>query len=79
MWRRQRNAWKHLTQEATDVKTLIFGLIRIQVDLDEQGEKILIEAIKEEITFAERDWRWRTNNADFLSEQQRKSGDLKRK
>lgn len=41
------------------MKTLTFGTLSIEVDLDERGEDYLIEMIKEDIIMARKDFRYR--------------------
>ncbi len=41
------------------MKTLTFGSFSIEIDLDEKGEAHLIEMIKEDITLARKDFKYR--------------------
>lgn len=49
------------------MKTLIFGSLKMEVDLDQHGVDLLVEDIKVAINLAERDFKWRTRNAESLS------------
>ena len=44
------------------MKTLTYGSLKIQIDLDEKGEEILEEQIKESITMALKDFKWRSQH-----------------
>ena len=42
------------------MKTLTYGSLKIQIDLDAKGEEIFTEALEELITETKKDFKWRS-------------------
>lgn len=49
------------------MKVLTFGSLKIEINLDEKGEELLVEDIKESVDLAMRDYKWRARNAQTPS------------
>lgn len=49
------------------MKVLTFGSLKIEINLDEKGEELLVEDIKESIDLAMRDYKWRIRHTQSPS------------
>lgn len=45
------------------MKTLTYGSLKIDIDLDEKGDEIFIESLDELITEMRKDFKWRSQHA----------------